>query len=224
MNVAHRGASGYEPENTVLSFRRALEMGADAIGIDVHVCASGEVVVFHDDTVDRTTDGFGKVSEMNLHALRALDAGKGERIPTLQETLDFVGSRMKIDIELKETGCAAPVREILKYAVDQGRSYDDFFISSFIRPELETMRSLSSDVRLSVLFNWMTQHRALEFAESIGAYSVNADFTLVDADLVRAVHEKGMKLFVWTVNEKEDIDRMRALEVDAIFSNYPDRV
>lgn len=224
LNIAHRGASGYEPENTIRSFKRALDLGAGALGIDVHVCKSGEVVVIHDSTTDRTTDRFGKVSEMNLRVLRELDAGKGEHISTLQEVLDFVDRRMKLDIELKEVGCAKPTYDVIRYATENGWSYDDFFISSFLRSELDAVRALDERVQLSVLFDWLTQHRAMEYAEKIGAYSINPLVSLVDEDLIRTAHEKGIKVFPWVANEKEDIMRMKSLGVDAIFSDYPDRV
>lgn len=224
LNIAHRGASGYEPENTIRAFKKAFEMGTDAFGIDVHVCVSGEVVVIHDDTIDRTTNGFGKISEMNLLALRDFDAGKGERIPTLQETLEFVNKRAKMDIELKEEGCAAPTRAVIRHFLDsEGWNREDFFISSFLRSELEAYRALDPSALLSVLSNWASDD-VIEFAEKIGAYSMNINFLSLDADAVKRMREKGFKVFTWTVNEKDDIEKMKSIGVDGIFSNFPDRV
>ena len=101
VKVGHRGAAGHEPENTLRSFRKALDLGADMVELDVHLCGTGELVVIHDETVDRTTDGSGSVRDMPFHELRGLDAGKGERIPTLREVLDLLEGRAGVNIELK---------------------------------------------------------------------------------------------------------------------------
>jgi glycerophosphoryl diester phosphodiesterase len=132
LKIAHRGASGYEPEDTLRAFKKALEMGADALGIDVHVCKSGEVVVIHDDTLGRTTDARGWVRKKTLSELKSFHIQKGEKISTLEEVLDFVRGKMKLDIELKEKRCAGPTYEIIKRAIRGGVwSYDDFFYFIF---------------------------------------------------------------------------------------------
>lgn len=224
LNIGHRGASGYEPENTIRAFKKAIEIGVDALGIDVRVCATGEVVVIHDDRVDRTTDGFGSVSEKNLHALKELKTRNGERIPTLQETFEFVNRRAKLDIELKESGCAAPAHEVIRHYLDvEGWKSEDIFISSFLKSELEAYRALDAAAFLSILSNW-TSREVFEFAEKIHAYSLNINFLSLDLDVVRDIHERGFRVFAWTVNEKEDIEKMKSIGVDGIFSNFPDRV
>lgn len=131
VKVGHRGAAGHEPENTLRSFRRAMELGADMVELDVHLCGSGELVVIHDETVDRTTDGTGEVAKMTLDEMRALDAGKGERIPTLQEVIDLATGRMDINIELKGLGTAGPALEHIEDAVDNGWEISGFHASSF---------------------------------------------------------------------------------------------
>lgn len=225
LKIAHRGASAYRPEDTISAFQRAYEMKADALGIDVHVCKSGEVVVIHDKTLWRTTSGKGRVKNKTLSELKLFHIEKGEKIATLQETLDFVGRRMKLDIELKEKGCAEPVYRVIKNAIDSsGWSYDDFFISSFIRSEICAMKSLDNKVRLSVLFNLFSKWGVLSFAEKIGAYSINPSVRSTTACLVRKAHEKGIKVFSWTANKKADIERMKFLGVDGIFSDFPDRL
>src|SRR6476660_8151331 len=104
LNVAHRGASAYEPENTLLSFRRAIELGADMSEIDLHLSKDGALIVMHDYSVDETTDGHGEIKEMTLEQIKALDAGKGERVPVLQEVIDLVRGRNGLYIELKGDG------------------------------------------------------------------------------------------------------------------------
>ena len=106
VNVAHRGASGSYPENTLLAFRKAVEIGADEIELDLHSTKDGHLVVMHDGTVDRTTDGTGAIAEMTLSEIKALDAGKGERVPTWEEVLDLVQGKVGLNIHLKEGGDA----------------------------------------------------------------------------------------------------------------------
>ena len=107
--IGHRGAAGKEPENTMRSFLTAVKDGCDFVELDVHLTSDGHIVVIHDDTVDRTTDGRGRVSDMDIDSLRSLDAGMGERIPLLKEVLGALGGRCSLNIELKGTGTAGPV-------------------------------------------------------------------------------------------------------------------
>lgn len=225
LKIAHRGASAYTPEDTIVAFQRALEMGADALGIDVHVCKSGEVVVIHDNTLERVTNGRGHVRDKTIAELRQLVVDGGAQIATLEETINFVGKRMKLDIELKEEGCAGPTYRIIKDAIEiRGWSYDDFFVSSFIRSELEAMKLLDDRIQLSVLFNWISQFGAFWFAKKIGAYSINPSIGLTNKKLVERAHKEGLKVFVWTANNKKDIAQMKSLGVDGIFSDFPDRL
>jgi len=194
------------------------------IELDVHVCKSGEIVVIHDAKVDRTTNGTGYVADKTLDELRALDAGKGERIPTLQEVLDLVNRKVKVNIELKGTGTAKPVFQLLEKAVKEtGWSYGDFLISSFDYDQLREFRRLSKEFSIGVLIKDIPKG-FVEFIEEIGAYSVNICIASVTRELVDDARRRATKVFVWTVDDIDDIRRMRALGVDGIFSNYPDRL
>jgi glycerophosphoryl diester phosphodiesterase len=223
VKVGHRGAAGHEPENTLRSFRRAMELGADMVELDVHLCGSGELVVIHDETVDRTTDGTGEVAKMTLDELRVLDAGRGERIPTLQEVIDLATGRMGINIELKGLGTAEPALEHIEDAVDKGWDRSSFQVSSFHLEELSAIRKLSKDVRTGVLFA-LDDGGIMEFAELNHAYSLNPNHRTVTPDFVSRAHERGLRIYTWTVNEAEDIARMKGLGVDGIISDYLDRI
>ena len=160
----HRGAKGHEPENTLRSIRRALELGANGIEIDVY-CVGGELVVIHDDTLERTTNGLGFVWEHTFAQLRALDAGKGERIPTLAEVFDCVGHRAIINVELKGPDTAAPVTALIDELVTRrGWRYDEFLISSFDHPQLARVKKLQPKLRLGVLL----EPDALDYARIAG--------------------------------------------------------
>lgn len=222
--IGHRGAAGHAPENTLKSFNKAVELGADMVELDVHLCATGEPVVIHDDTVDRTTDGSGRVRDLSLDELKALDAGDGERVPTLVEVIDEMSGRVAINVELKGFGCVDRVNEIISGAVGDGLvSHDGLLVSSFHLGMLELMRALSDDVRLGVLVG-DAPCMVLEFAQRVGAYSVNPYHRRMSLEFVSSAHGLGLKVYPWTVNESGDIARAKAMGVDGIISDYPERV
>ena len=224
LRIGHRGACGYAPENTLLSFSIALQLHVDMIELDVHVCRSGEIVVIHDSKVDRTTNGTGYVTERTLDELRTMDAGKGEKIPTLQEVLYLINKKMKVNIELKGTGTAKPVFQLLeKYIREFGWTYDDFLISSFNQNELQEFRRIDQRFNIGVLGMDFSTSLA-EFAEKIDAYSINIYMNSITKELVDDARRKNMEVIVWTVNDTEDIKRIESMGVGGIISNYPDRL
>ena len=219
----HRGARGHEPENTLRSVRRALELGADGIEVDVHFTA-GELLVIHDETLERTTDGKGRVAAQTFAYLRSLDAGQGERIPTLAEVCELVNRRAVINVELKGAGTAAPVAALIAgYVHGRGWSQENFLVSSFDHQQLETARSLLPDLRLGVL-SLRPSRAVAEFAGRLGAWSLHPHLRQVTAKLVNDAHRRGLKVIVFTVNTAEEIARCRELGVDGVFSDFPERV
>ncbi|MEM2306816.1 MAG: glycerophosphodiester phosphodiesterase family protein, partial [Candidatus Bathyarchaeia archaeon] len=148
LRVGHRGAKAYEPENTLRSFMKALELGVNAIEFDVRRTRDGELVVIHDAEVDRTTDGKGLVSELTLREIKALSTEKGERIPTLEEALDFLDRKVKILIELKEVGIEEKVLE----AVKRRGLEDNVIIISFHEEALRKVRELNDKVETGLIY------------------------------------------------------------------------
>lgn len=218
--IGHRGAAGYEPENTLRSVRRALEMGADGIEIDVH-CVENELIVIHDATLDRTTSGSGRLRHRTVAQIRALDAGRGERVPLLREVLDEVDRRALVNIELKGFRTALPVMALAREYIDhRGWSPRDFLISSFRRAELRQLRG--SGLPVGILFG-RSARLFRPLAHALGAWSIHAPLAHATRGLVDRVHADGRKLFVFTVNERSDMDRMAEMGVDGVFSDYPDR-
>jgi glycerophosphoryl diester phosphodiesterase len=219
----HRGARGHEPENTVRSVRRALALGADGVEVDVYF-VDGQLVVIHDDTLERTTNGRGRVMKKSFDYLRSLDAGAGEHIPTLAEIFDAVNRRAVINVELKGPHTAAPVVALIAEYVDRhGWSYDDFLVSSFDHARIQEARQHCLGLRTGALI-MRTPRGLAKFAEAMGAWSVNASKRCVTPKLVADAHQRGLKVFVFTINEPEEIARMRALGVDGVFSDFPERV
>lgn len=222
--IGHRGASGYEPENTIRSFKKAIELGVDIIEFDVHLCKSGEIVVIHDEKVNRTTNGHGYIREKTIEELKKLDMGKGEKIPTLGEVLDLVNRRVKINIELKGEKTAKPVYAIIqKYIQKCGWTYDNFLISSFDNSQLKEMRELDSKIKIGIIAQKIRGDLP-ELAKKLRPYSlnINSKSRFLTKGFVDFWRNQRVKIFVWTVNDKKNIERLKSIGVDGIFSDYPD--
>lgn len=215
---------GYAPENTIKSFNVALEMGVPMIEIDVTLCASGEAVVIHDDRVDRTTNGEGYVSELSLDELLKLDAGEGEKIPTLEETLQFLAGKCELNIELKNRAVVNEVARLLRNYFEEGIwTADQILISSFDHHALKDFQELMPEIRIGVLVGIIPLNYS-DIAGDLNAYAINPCLDFLNKEFVQHAKNNGLKVFVWTVNHPEDIQKMRDLSVDGIFTNFPDRL
>ena len=224
LKIGHRGAMGYAPENTLASFAKALELGVDGIELDVHLCKSGELVVIHDGRVDRTTNGKGTVIDMTLAELKQLDAGEGQRISTFSEVLNFVDRRAIIDIELKAEGTGKPVADVINlYIQKQGWEKEGFILSSFDHHELKRCHDLIPDVPFGPLIAAKPLDYAL-LAQKMNADLIMPFFEFLDRKFVQDAHQRGLKVFTWTVNRPEEIKKILSIGVDGIISNYPDRL
>ncbi len=222
IRIGHRGAYDYEPENTLRSFEKAIELGVDMIELDVYQCASHELVVMHDDDVDRTTNGHGPVEAKTLAQLKLLDAGKGEKIPTLQEVFDLVNRKVKINIELKGPHTAQATADLIYlYVNSKGWRFDDFYVSSFDHQELMRFHAACPQVKIGGLYESSRKPFAKKNYKSFYAIGV-AKNSLTQKYIDRA-HKKGLKIFAYTVNDADEIKKMKAMGVDGIFSNYPDK-
>ena len=220
--IGHRGAMGHAPENTLLSFKKALELGAPCVEVDVyHV--DGNLVVFHDDRLERTTNGSGYLLDHDFDYLRSLDAGAGERIPTLGEVFETVDLRAGVNIELKGPGTARPVVEFISTLRKYGWRDDLILVSSFNHRDLEEVSRIDPRIRLGVLVAGLPMDDAA-FAAALGAYSAHFSLKSIDRRFVEDAHSRGLRVFVFTVNHPEDISRMEGLGVDGVFTNYPERV
>jgi glycerophosphoryl diester phosphodiesterase len=178
------------------AFRRALELGVEGIELDVHLTADGHPVVIHDETVDRTTNGSGAVAEMTLEELQQLDAGRGEKIPTLGDVLDLVGEAMHVDIEIKANPAGKAVLKEL-----EGRK-TRWLISSFDWDVLRYVRTQSADAELWVLTIGATEE-AIAVAKEIGSPAVAILHRALDEDIVTYLREQGLGFWPWTVNDPE---------------------
>ncbi len=212
----------YEPENTLASFRKALELGVDGVELDVHF-VDGHLLVFHDKQLERTTNGRGLLMDHDFARLRTLDAGNGQQIPTLPEVFAAINGRAILNIELKGSASAKPVAEFISDQRQAGCSNELFLVSSFDRQLLREVKQLDSQILLGLLIAGPLQDH-LAFAAELQAYSLHPPLAVVDRALVEEAHALGLKVFVYTVNKTDDLEKMVTIGVDGVFSNYPDRV
>ena len=219
--IGHRGAMGHEPENTLLSIRKAMSLGVDAVEVDVYN-VENNLVVIHDRSLSRTTNGTGYLENRSFAYLRSLDAGKGEKIPTLQEVLETVNRQVIVNIELKGSNTASLVVSLIQKYVKQGWSYQDFIVSSFNHYELNQVKIADSRIEIGVLIYGLPWGY-IEIALKLQANIVIASLDFVDSQLVASVHQRDLGVWVYTVNNPDDIRRIKALQVDGIFTNYPER-
>jgi len=221
--IAHRGASGEEPENTLRAFRRALDQGATFLELDVHL-VHGRLLVIHDDTLDRTTSGQGPLTARSLAELRALDAGQGEQIPFLEEVLDLARGRARLNVELKGPRTAVPTVRVLQSAVAAGHwTPDRFLVSSFDWAELALVREHEPALPLAPLAGRAAGNEILEAAERLGAEAVHVSRWSARQKLVEAAAERGFEVRVFPVNRAWEFDLMMRLGVRGIFTDFPGR-
>jgi glycerophosphoryl diester phosphodiesterase len=217
--IGHRGACGYEPENTLASFERAIQMGCAWVELDVHY-VDNELIVIHDSKLDRTTNGTGKIYGRTLAEIQSYDAGNGEHIPTLIEVLDLIDQRVGINVELKGRDTAEPVDRLLSHYCQAGWSKKNFQVSSFDHNELA---KCGGDWDRGVLFH-EAKPDYFEITARLNAYSINLEKSLVSNVVVDQAHSEGLKVFVYTANDPTEIKELIDMKVDGIITNFPDRV
>jgi len=226
MIIGHRGAMGHVAENTIPSIKKAMELGVDGIEIDVFKCKTGELVVFHDEKLDRLTNASGLIESLELDSIKKITVLDKYRIPTLEDVLILIDGQVKLNIELKGQGTASPTNDIInQYINKEGWTNDKFIISSFKWDELEKIRSLNSLIPIAVLVNTRVNPiEALPFARKVKAIAINPNFKDLNQENIKEIQSNGFKVFPYTINELDDIERMIKLGVDAIITDYPERV
>jgi|GEM_PF-156167 len=226
MVIGHRGAAGHAPENTLASLALGHALGADALEIDVHLSADGVPVVIHDATVDRTTNGHGAVADLSLEQLKSLDASAGHamyagiKLPTLEEVLAWARGKTRLVIELKQPAEAELALKTLGL-IREYRLLDQVFLISFDHEGLKLVRENAPDAVIGALYDRADDPVAV--AASCGANVVCPRWSGLTREQVSAAYAGGLAVSVWTANQDADIAAMRALGVDAITSDYPDR-
>lgn len=224
LKIAHRGAKAYEPENTLQSFQKALDLNADGIELDVHLSADGYLIVMHDETIDKMTNGKGSVNSFSLAELKSFLIAEKYQIPTLNEVFDLVNKRCFINVELKNADTSKQVVSLIEeYISKKSWNYEHFIVSSFDWNALEEVYNLNPKILIGVLTEDDLQP-ALAFAESINAYAIHPDYHLLNEENTKAIQEKGFLVLPWTVNIEEDIQKIKSYNIDGIITDFPDKI
>lgn len=227
LNIAHRGFSANYPENTLISFKKAIEEKADMLELDVHLSKDKELIVIHDDTFDRTSNGKGNVSQLTLKEIKNLDAGSwfnknfvNEKIPTLEEVLKEIKGKVLLNIELKcsEDEC---VKKTIS-AVEKFNMVDEVILSSFNHQTLVLAKKINPKIKTAALV--MSVSDLQKIINEIKPDAINPNYTFIKKFTIKKIHEAGLKINVWTVNDEASIKRLIEWGVDGIISNYPDKV
>jgi glycerophosphoryl diester phosphodiesterase len=223
--IAHRGASGTLPENTLPAYELAVAQNADMIEIDLHRSRDGAIVIAHDADL-AGLGGRGEIADVTLAELRTLDAGGGERVPTLDEVLDGFGTRIPFNLEIKwgrrgeYPGLEAAVLE----DVERRGLLRDTLFSCFRDGVLERLRRQSATARIGFLLSPRDPARPLERARAVAAEALHPWVGLAKPDLIDAAHAEDLAVYPYTVDAEDDVRRLLDLGVDGFFTNYPDRL
>jgi glycerophosphoryl diester phosphodiesterase len=223
--IAHRGASGTLPENTRPAYALAIEQRADMIEIDLHRSRDGEIVVAHDEDL-AGLGGRGEIAAATAAEIRALDAGNGERVPTLAEVLDHFGARIPFNLEFKRGRSAtyAGLEAAALAAVERRGLLERTLFSCFHDAVLARVRQLSPAARIALLLSTREPQQPVERALAVGAEALNPSLLLATPELIDAAHAEGLAVYVYTVDAEDDMRRLLDLGVDGMFSNFPARL
>jgi glycerophosphoryl diester phosphodiesterase len=233
--IAHRGASAYYPENTLAAFQGAIDLQADMIELDVQQTSDGNVVVFHDERVARCTDGRGRLTDYTLAGLKKLDAGKwfsedfrGERIPTLEETLELTSGKIALNIEIKTEAVSdvvlGGIEEKCIKAVYQAGVQKHVVFSSFDPRALLHLRQIDNTVSTSVLYH-RRYHQGKTPSQTLtmlGANAFNCSLRELSRKRLENILSHGIPFNVYTVNDEASMLRLFVWQAGGIFTNYPD--
>lgn len=242
LNIAHRGASGHAPENTLAAVQLAMDMGADMIEIDLHFSRDGEAIVIHDATLDRTTNGSGQVKEFTTEELQKLDAGswfdekfEGERLPTLGEVLALIDGKVQILIELKQgkSGRYPGLEKRTIELVNQYGARDWAVLQSFEDETVIELRRQDPNLEVHKLIGGAMPDLPAYFdgqpvwgniLNFPGVQAINPHYLSLNPRFIHQAHARNLKVFTWTVNQPEDMQKLIDMGIDGIITNYPDRL
>jgi len=215
--IAHRGASAYEPENTLRSVEKALELGADMVEVDVRASRDGHVVVMHDAVVDRTTNGKGYVKDMTLEDLKKLNAGLGESVPTLQEVAELIRGKAQLVVEIKASEIEKKVLQIIK----ENELERETVITSFYHPILKRVKELNPNIQTGAIIA-SRPIKAAQLAMDANSNALFPKHLYVDSQMVEEAHRHDLAVYPWTIDILNEIEPLIKMGIDGIVTNKPD--
>jgi glycerophosphoryl diester phosphodiesterase len=229
--IAHRGARGEAPENTLAAFRLGLEQGCTAFELDVHLSKDGELIVCHDATLDRTTDSSGLIHELTVEELKRVDAGRwfhekfaGERLPLLEEVFDLAPPEVMINVEIKGS-YGRKLESALVELMRRKERVGSVVVSSFDHKSLMFLKLLEPEARVGLLYDAnISRHSALADTLGVPVYSLHPHFKRIDMEDVRDALARGLQVYPWTINDETHMRDAIAYGVSGIITDYPGRL
>ena len=220
----HRGAKGHAAENTLSSIQKAIELGVDGIEVDVFRCGSGELVVFHDRSVEKLTNGIGFIEQMSLNSIKKLNVLDQGKIPTLNEVLDLIDGQVILNIELKGSNTSFLTHQLLNsYFKSSNWKPEKIIISSIDWDELRAFYQLNKEIKIAILTE-DDPVDAIPIAKELNAFSINPNHILLTKLNAAKIKSENISIYPWTVNEILDINKMKKIGVDGIITDYPEKV
>lgn len=224
LKIAHRGASNYAPENTLEAFKKAIQLKADIVEFDVHPTKDGKIIVMHDHNVKRTTDGIGLIRNLSFKEIRKFHEPNGESVPSLQDVLDMLKNRCACKIHIKDR---AMEKKVIK-AIEKNHIENSAIITSEIFSVLKKIKQLSSKIKIELGGLGFREKISIDMmirkAKRVKADIISPHHSITTEKLVKEAHKNGLEVHVWTVNDKDTIEKMKRIGVDGITSDYPDRI
>jgi len=229
--MAHRGSMGHAPENTLAAFQLGIDQGCNAIELDIHLSKDGELVVIHDDTLNRTTNLTGKVNDLTVQELKQADAGSwfdeqfaGERIPLLEEVIDLVPPHILLNIEVKRSYGGQLESKLLELLKRKNR-IQHVVLSSFNLKSLKQLKLAEPEVKIGIIYNVnVVQHRDFANLMGVPVYSLHPNFQSIDPEDIQDAVSNGIKVFPYTINDEQDLKLAISHGVSGIITNFPDRL
>lgn len=231
---AHRGASGDYPENTILAFKKAIKIGVDGMELDIHKSKDGQLIVVHDEDVQRTFKGKGLIMDYTLEELKNFECRKFEfiynnecKICTLREVLELIKNEdMILNIEAKTDEIHYDLEADVLDLIEECGVKDKILISSFYHQTIKNFKKIDNSVKYGALYesekDYATEANIVEHSKKIGVYSINMSRDLVTKEIVQIAHENGLKVFVYTVNSPTVMRKMIDCNVDGVFTDFPE--
>ena len=224
--VGHRGAMGHALENTIESVKKAIQLNVDGIEIDVFKSKTGELVVYHDPFLSRLSNSNAFIEQISLDSIKKVELKGGLSIPTLKEVIDIIPEKIFLNIELKGSNTAFKTNKvIIEYLKDFNLPPSKFIISSFRWDELKKFRDLNKDIPIAILVDSLYKiDNAIKLAKEINAIALNPNNKFITKKIVNKIQSNNIKVFPYTINSPKNIKRMKLMGVDAIITDYPERI
>lgn len=221
LRIAHRGASGYEVENTLSAFKTAIELGVDMVELDIRTCKTGESLVIHDKYIRSKNI---QLKDLTLSDIKKVHIEGDEKIPTLKEALQMIPKHVKVNIDIKDTKAVREVVLLIQEEIKKGRTYSDFIVATYNLWTIFTINKMDSRIPTSLLIFFLPTVLIRLASRFHNTASVELEVKHVSKKTLDLAHQFGLQVFAWVANNPDEIRRLKQMKVDGIITDFPDRI